>query len=278
MRKISGDGFALVELLTALFIVCILVISLTTIYDASTRAIASVNQRIEKGSSTSEIMRLIVDDITKASSAGTDTTFTLKSKLSGGAALYRFEIASKIYDNTGKELIYQKVIWQSDYDFITDTISLYRSAGGMMPSDPIASTQAKENPQSDIFIPVCQGLTYFTIKVPQIQDTPQGQIVDYLDQWANDEMPGGVVVELSFEPPVEYVTGEIEVLPEDRLVESISLNRSKEYRFQFVAKDLDAAYGQEEELLEEEDVLEDDDIMEEENFVEAANTGQETKR
>ncbi len=276
MRKICRDGFALVELLTALFIVCILVIALTTIYDASTRAIASINQRIEKGASTSEIMQLIVDDITKASSAGTDTTFTLKSKLAGGAVLYRFEVASKIYDNTGKELIYQKVIWQSDVDLFTGTMSLYRCAGGMMPSSPVASEQAKENPQSDIFVPICQGLTYFTIKVPQIQDTPQGQVVDYLDQWSNPEMPGGVVVELSFELPVEYVTGETEVLPEDRLVESISINRSKEYKFQFVAKDLDAAYGQEEEMTEED--LTDEGVMEDDEPVEEANVKQEGTR
>ncbi len=257
MRKINGTGFALVELLTALFIVCILVIALTTIYDSSTKAISAINQRIEKGGATSEIMWLIVDDITKASSADTDTTFLLKTKIFDGAALYRLEIASKVFDNTGKELIYQKVIWQSDYDIYTRTISLYRSKGGMMPLDPVLGAEQAGQSQSDIFVPVCHGLTYFTIQIPQVQDTPQGQIVNYLDQWGNDEMPGGVIVDLSFEQPVEYVTGEVEVLPEDRLIESISLNRSKEYKFQFIAKDLDAAYAQEEEPVEDETMEED---------------------
>jgi len=275
MRKINRRAFALVELLTALFIVCILVMALTTIYESSTNAIAAINQRIEKGASTSEIMRLIVDDVTKASSADTDTSFTLRSKLSGGIALYRLEIASKIYDNSGKELVYQKIIWQSDYDLFTGTISLYRCSGGMIPADPVLSTEAKENPQSDIFVPVCQGLTYFTIQIPQIQDTPEGQIINYLDQWEAAEMPGGVIVDLSFEPPVEYVTGETEVLIEDRLIESISLNRSREYRFQFIAKDLDAAYGQEEELPAEETEQTEETQMEEDKPADTGNVKRE---
>lgn len=269
MRKSSG-GFSLVELLTALFIVCILVIALTVIYDASIKTLSVISVKLEKGLTSSEIMRLIVDDIVKVSSGDSDTSFSLKTKMFNNVALYRFEIISKIYDNTGKELFYRKVIWQSDYDSNTGTISLYRCMGGMAVEDPILSTQAKENPDTDIFVPVCRGLTYFTVQVPQVQDTPEGPIVNYVDQWASDEMPGGVAVTLSFTPPVEYVTGQVEVPVEDRTVETVSVNRSKQYKFQFVAKDLEAASVQEEEKTDEE--MTDDEKSEQQQ------SGQQSKK
>jgi hypothetical protein len=121
----------------------------------------------------------------------------------------------------------------------------------MAVEDPVLSTQAKENPDVDIFVPVCRGLTYFSMQIPQVQDTPEGAIVNYTDKWSADEMPGGVMITLSFEPPVEYVTGQIEVPVEDRTAQTVSVNRSREYKFQFVAKDLDAAYGQQDEQQEE---------------------------
>ena len=256
MRK--PKGFSLVELLTALFIVCILVVALTTIYSASVNAISAIDEKLEDGFNSNDIIHRIVDDVSTVSSYDTDTSLTLKSKIVDGVTLYRLEVLSKIYDNSGKEIEYKKVIWQSDYDFATGEISLYRCMSGMAVEDPVLSTDARNNPDVDIFVPVCSGLTYFTMQVPQVTNTSAGEIENYLDSWEKDEMPGGIMVELSFAPPVEYVTGEVEVVAEDRISRRISVNRSREYKFKFVAKDLEGIYGDDQDETEEDEIIEDD--------------------
>jgi prepilin-type N-terminal cleavage/methylation domain-containing protein len=263
-------GFSLVELLTALFIVSILVIAMATIYQSAVGAIGAIDEKLESGFGSTDIMHLIVDDISTVSSLDTDTSLTLQSKAVDGITVYRLEIISKIYDNAGKEIVYKKVIWQSDYDYLTGTISLYRCMGGMDVEDPILNTQARNNPDNDIFVPVVSGLTYFTMQVPQITATSQGEIENYLDSWEKDEMPGGIMVTLSFAPPVEYITGEVEVAEEDRVVRRISVNRSKEYKFKFVAKDLEEIYGEEDEdemSEDDEEVVEEGEIVSEDGEV-----------
>lgn len=261
MMNSRNKAFSLVEVLASLFIVCVMVAVLTVIYQSSRQALAAVDERLDSGFFSSEVMQLIVEDIDKLSASDSDSSLQLQSKLVGGGVVYRLEIINKIYDNDGKEVEYRKVIWQSDYDSLTQSYTLYRCYSGMSVEDPVLSTQAREFPDSDIFVPVCEGLTYFTISVPKIQQTQQGQEVEYLDRWEEEGMPGGLVVELSFAPAVEYVTGEVEVPVEKRLMRTIAVNRARDYGFEFVAKNLVDEYG---ELVTDagEDVIDDEDFEE----------------
>ncbi len=262
-------AFSLVELLSALFIVSLMVIGLAIVYTNSVDAITAIDNELESSFGTTNIVHLIAEDISKVSSLDTDTSLRLESKNVDGFTLYRLEIISKIYDNNGEQIEFKKVIWQSDYDFETDSITLYRCMTGMGVEDPILSTQARNNPESDIFVPVCTGLTHFTMQVPRITNTSQGIEENYLDSWEKDEeMPGAIVVELSFREPVEYVTGEVEVLPEDITTRWVSVNRSRDYKFKFVSKDLEEIYGEEEEEEDEqdEDLDEDEEIVDDEDF------------
>jgi hypothetical protein len=263
-----NKAFSLAELLTALIIVSILVIAMTTIYQASMSAVLAIDEKLDEGFGSTDVLHRMLDDISTVSSLDTETSLTLESKVVDGVAVYRLEVVSNIYDNAGKEVLYKKVIWQSDYDYMTGTISLYRCMGGLDIEDPILNTQARNNPDSDIFVPVVSGLTYFTIQVPQETNTSQEQYEDYLDVWDKEDMPGAILVELSFAEPVEYVTGEVEVPVEDRITRRISVNRSKDYKFRFIPKDLEGIYGEDEEQLEdeelgEEDMSEDGEIIEE---------------
>ena len=242
MRK-NVKAFSLVELLTALFIVSILVISLTTIYDSSIMAITAIDEKLEDGFDAVNILHLIVDDVARVSSLDTDTTFALKSKTVDGVMVYRLEIIGKIYDNDGKEMEYKKIVWQSDYDYLNGTTTLYRCEAGMGVQDPLLGTQQRKNVGREIFVPVCFGLTHFTIQVPSGSAIKGNELEQYADSWEEDGMPGGIIIEMSFAAPVEYITGEVEVPLEDRVSRRISVNRSRQYRFEFIPKDLDAIYG-----------------------------------
>ena len=262
--RVNVKAFSLIELLTALFIVSIMVISLTTIYDSSIKAIGAIDEKLEDGFDSTNILHLIVDDVARVSSLDTDTTFALKSKTIDGVMVYRLEIIGKIYDNDGKEMEYKKVVWQSDYDYLSDTTTLYRCEAGMGVQDPLLGTQQRENEGSEIFVPVCSGLTHFSIQVPSGNTISGEEEEEYADSWEQDGMPGGIIVEMSFTPPVEYITGEVEVPLEDRVSRRISVNRSRQYRFEFIPKDLDAAYGydDEEELIGEdgEEIIDDEEF------------------
>ncbi|AQQ09380.1 Type II secretory pathway, component PulJ [Sedimentisphaera cyanobacteriorum] len=258
MRK----GLTLLELLAALAVTSIILITMVTLLYASQNTLKTINTELDASTRSQEILQKIAEDINEFAAEGENVTFKLESKNTPEGLLYRFEMTNYFNTTSNQKDVFKKVVWQSDFDVMLGTFVIYRSRSGMQLEDSVVSTEQKQNPEREIYVPVTTGATYFSL---QAYDNDK-----LLDEWKDDDMPGAMFIGVSFDPPVELITGEVVVPEEDRFYRTVSVSRARNYDFKFVEKDLEAEY---EELLEEgqeeseseQDSAEQEDVSREDN-------------
>ncbi|ARN57833.1 prepilin-type N-terminal cleavage/methylation domain-containing protein [Sedimentisphaera salicampi] len=238
MRK----GLTLLELLAALAVTSIILITMVTLLYASQNTLKTINTELDESTRSQEVLQKIAEDINEFAAEGENVTFKLESKNTPEGLLYRFEMINYFNTSSNQKDVFKKVVWQSDFDVMLGTFVIYRSRSGMKLEDSVVSTEQQQNPEREIYVPVTTGATYFSI---QAYDND-----NLLDEWKDDNMPGAMFIGISFAPPVELITGEVVVPEEDRSYRTVSVSRSRNYDFKFVEKDLEAEY---EELLEEDE-------------------------
>ena len=102
-----------------------------------------------------EVLQRVAEDLDRILAIGSDTRVTLESKLdSSGFPTARLEIVRTIFDAKNKPKVYEKIIWQSsyDYDSYADGLVLYRSHSGIAIEDKLLD-QNKERWERELFIP-----------------------------------------------------------------------------------------------------------------------------
>ncbi len=225
-------GFTLLEITTVMVISSMVVITALSIFHRVKKTSLKINEKLETKDVTGEILQRIARDLDNLAVPGADTTITINNKMEGRYNKSQLIIENKIYDKASKPQVYEKIVWQSDYDEQWDCLNLYRSHSGINLEDRMLDAALAEKQKEGIalFIPICFGMTFFQIVVPQQEKDP-------LAKWAGKTLPQAVQVSISFEPETENFDGTFEVLQEDITTRNIAIDRTRKIRFQFVKKD-----------------------------------------
>ena len=256
-RVRARKAVTLIETLTVLMISAMIIMAVLTVFRKTKNAAASINRNLDKNSQSNEILQRIADDIDRLISPGFDTTIALKNKNESGYETAQLTIENKFYSKKKLE-IFEKIIWQASYDPFEESLVLYRYHTGTHIEDKVfaSGTDSAGTEEIDRFIPLCAGVTHFSIKVPQKnvkkesnkKETGKEEEVEeevkMLDKWITTVLPKSVVVSISFAEPLELSIGEIEVPENERTVRTIAIDRIRKIPFVFVKKDFELEIGE----------------------------------
>ena len=179
-----------------------------------------------------EVLQRIAEDLDRLVKPGYDIKVTVANKIVNGINKSQLVIQSNFYNNSAKAVIFEKVIWQSEYDEFEDRLVVYRGHSGVNLDDKILSVAEASRDESEQkpFVPVCTGMTFFEFSIPQGEAEP-------LQQWKEKTLPPAVTTAMSFALPTELSTGEYVILDEDKEIRTIAIDRTKKIRFVFVKKE-----------------------------------------
>jgi len=228
----SRRAFSLVEIITVLVISSMIMISTLAIFNRVRKATASINARLDKEDVADEVLQRIAEDLDRLAAPGFDTKVTINNKLSNGYNITQLIIENKFYDKSSKPQTFEKIVWQSQFDEIEKITVLYRHHGGLNLEDKIldGDLQAEQSDGTELFIPICWGMTLFEIVVPK-------KDVDPFTQWTKSELPKSVAVKISFAEPIENLDGTLEILEEDIIVRNIAIDRTRKMKYVFKKKE-----------------------------------------
>lgn len=225
--KISNHNraFTLAEVLAALVIGTMVLIAVLGIYNRAERAAAAITRKLEGLRVPNEVLQRIAEDLDRVITHGADTKITIENKVTEGYQSARLRITKTIYDDKNKKETFEEIVWQSGYDFQseTDGLVLYRSHSGMTLEDKLLDEPRASVEKAFSFIPVCSGVTFFKIQVPSGDK--------FVNKWTSDKLPVGVVITISFAEPFETPSGALEVPEEQIITRSIAIDRTRKLRF-----------------------------------------------
>ncbi|HDZ69106.1 MAG TPA: hypothetical protein ENH43_01650 [Phycisphaerales bacterium] len=89
--------------------------------------------------------------------------------------------------------------------------------------------EQKESWERELFVPICDGVTFFKIQVPKGED--------FLDRWTSASLPKAVVVTISFTEPFKTLDGTLDVPDAEKITRTIAIDRTRKIRFIFVKKE-----------------------------------------
>ena len=225
----NNRALTLLEVLVALVIGSLVIIVSATLLTRSTKTFKSIESALDENTLPREILHMIAKDVEDVVSPGADAFLHVQNKTYKGHNETRLEITSRVYDKKRTPVILKRVVWQSKYDPGLDRIVLYRSRSGLATADVILDTQAREHPDSLVFVPLTDELTYFKVFIGNMQEEP-------LSQWLSSRLPEAIKVEMSFAQPIDTITKEQEFAPEDLLSRTIVVDMTR--RISFIVPDI----------------------------------------
>ena len=225
-------GFSLMEIMAVLIIVTMVTLAALAVFNRVRKASASISSRLDKNDASMEVLQRVAEDIDRLVKPGYDIKVTVANKSVDGFNKSQLVIQNSFYNKAGKPVIFEKVIWQTQYDAFEGMMILYRGHFGVNLDDKILSVEEAQRDTIDqkLFVPVCAGMTLFEFTVPQGDDKKP------LQQWTSKKLPPAITVEMSFNPPIELATGEFVILEEDMEKRTIAIDRTKKLKFIFVRK------------------------------------------
>ncbi len=221
-------GFSLAEVLASLVIGSIVLVAMVRIHSQAERNAAAAFRRLDATRLPAEILQLIAEDLDRIVSSGTETRISIDNKFIEGYASSQLIIRNTMTDEKNKEKEFETVTWQGSYDFESgyDGLVLYRGQKGMIPSDKLLDSQRADWESNYTFVPVCEGITYFTIMVPQGDHL--------LAKWVGDKLPSSVIVTISFAEPVDMLDGTVDVPEEEKFTRIIAIDRTRKMTFSLI--------------------------------------------
>jgi prepilin-type N-terminal cleavage/methylation domain-containing protein len=232
------SGFSLAEVLAALTIAAMVLVATLGIYSRAEHSARAITHKLDNSRLPSEILQRIAEDLDEVFVASSDTKITIENKLDHLHPTARLTMLKTIYDNSNRKQTFERIVWQSSFDYESDAngLVLYRSHSGIGVEDKLLDEQ-KENWERELFVPICTGVTFFKIQVPQGED--------FQDKWTSDRLPPGIVISISFAEPFKTVTGTFDVPDEEKFTRTIAVDRTRKIKFIFTKKE------KEEELINE---------------------------
>jgi type II secretory pathway component PulJ len=251
IQKRKGT-ISLVELLAAMIIASLIVVVAVRVYSRANSSARSLDNFIKRNDKPIGILQLIVQDVDRLATSGTDATLKFSNKFDSGYNICQMTIESKIYNKELEPETFEKVIWQSQYNHDANGLVLYRAHSGMMLEDKVINElddQFTKWKDRQLFVPVCAELTHFKIEVPQddvfdafkktsAQTTVQQTTTEnFLNKWNKDDLPKSLRLSISFAPAEKLPTGGFEVPEEDIIFRTLAVDRIRKIPYKFVKKD-----------------------------------------
>ncbi|TKJ38766.1 MAG: hypothetical protein CEE38_03425 [Planctomycetes bacterium B3_Pla] len=255
MRRTFGkyrmpSGFSLGEMLAAMTIGAMVLVAVLTIYNRAERSAAAVTRRLDSSRLPREVLQRIAEDLDNIMSTGSDATITIQNKFDNLFPAARMIISRTFRDNASRERKFEEIVWQSSYDFesFVEGLVLYRSHSGIASEDKLLD-KGKEDWEKELFVPLCSGVTFFSIKAVK-GDKP-------VEKWSGSP-PAGIEVTLSFAEPFKRVNGTLDVPEEEKIIRTIAIDRTRKIKFA-VAKNAPPSEQEETEETTEPDAAENED-------------------
>ena len=221
-------GFSLAELLAALAISAMVLAAVLAIYSRAQRSAAAIVRKLDSTRLSTEVLQAITEDLDTITVSGPDTRITIENKFDRGIPTARMTMRKIIYNSRNQEQSFEEIVWQTSYDYDSDAngLILYRSHTGMALEDKLLDEKREDWEKAYSFIPICTGITYFSIQVPRGEN--------FQDRWTSPSLPPGITVTLSFAEPFKTVTGTLDVPDEEKITRTIAIDRTRKLRFQIV--------------------------------------------
>jgi hypothetical protein len=230
-------GLSLAEMLAALTIGAMVLAAVLSIYSLAERSAAAVTRKLDGSRLPFEVLQRIAEDLDGIVAADSDTKITIENKFENGFPAAKLTILKTFHDSKNTEQTFEEIIWQSSYDFESDTdgLVLYRSYKGIALEDKLLDEKREDWEKAYSFVPICNGITFFKIQVPQ------GEKLQ--DEWNNPLLPNGITVTISFAEPSKTIMGTLDVPDEAKITRTIAIDRTRKIKFEIVSKE----YGPDEE-------------------------------
>jgi len=228
----SNKGFSLAEMIAALVIGSMILIAVLSVYNRAQSASASVTRIFGAFQTPREVLQLIAEDLDRIIVENQDTTIRFQNKTDlNGYRSARLEITKTIFNKDNQVTAFEKIVWQTSADLYSDAngLVLYRSHSGMVIEDKLLD-ESKEQWQRDVFVPVCEGVTFFSVQTDTGQKLPDGTPV-IMDSWTSAALPTNVLVKVSFTEPVEVLNGVWEIPDYQKIARTIAIDRTRKIPF-----------------------------------------------
>ncbi|HUT28473.1 MAG TPA: hypothetical protein VMX13_01680 [Sedimentisphaerales bacterium] len=252
MHKISDTfrrrhGFSLAEALASVMIGAMVLVAMLRVYAQADRSAASIRRGLDSSRLPSELLQRIAEDLDGIIASDPDTKITVENKFVNGYPAARLTIEKTIKDSKNRTQVFEKIVWQSAYDYFSDAngLTLFRSHSGMSLEDKLLDEKRADIEKEYPLVPICSGVTCFKIQVPRGEEL--------LDRWLSLSLPPGLIVTASFAEPFQTVEGTLDVPEEDKITRTIAVDRTRKIKFEIVKRETEEEMGdQQEEAAAEE--------------------------
>jgi prepilin-type N-terminal cleavage/methylation domain-containing protein len=218
-------GFSLAEVVAALTIGALVLVAVIAVYNRAQSAAAAIYSHLDSEQQSTEVLQRIAEDLDGIIDAGKNVKITIVNRWeSHGLHTARLEILKNVYDDQQIPQVLEKIVWQGnfDYDGGSGGLVLYRSHSGIAYEDKLLE-QDKEGWQRELFVPVCAGVTYFAVRIPQGDQMAES--------WNSDTLPAGLNILLSFAEPFKSPAGVMDVLDYDKITRTVAIDRTRKMKF-----------------------------------------------
>ena len=248
IRNKLKKGFSLAEVMAAVLISSMVLITALTVYSRSQKAAIAVLGKIDKSRLSQEVLQRIAEDLDGIISDGSETSIAIQNSRTNGFSSARLTITKMIFGENNEKKLYEQIIWAAGIDPESESnrLILYRSHSGIALEDRLLE-EGRDQAQREEFIPICEGLTFFRIAVPQIlpkknisqpaADTASIPVTstqreDDILSWTGQALPKSVIVTLSFADPLENSDGTFDVYEEDMVFRTVAIDRTRKIKFE----------------------------------------------
>lgn len=235
-RRHSARAFSLIEILTVLTLSAMILAAVILIYNRVRNSAAAITARLNKQGLPDELLQKIAEDIDRLAAPGFDASISIRNKEDSGYNSAQLVIENRYYGSSQTANIYERVVWQSNYDPFLGQMILYRSHSGLNLEDKLVDTVRSGEDKPELFVPVCSGLTYFGVFALTGSETEEQEPAS---SWQKQTMPNGILLGLSLEPMTQLEDGSF-VLPEGGIVyRAVAVDRTRSIPYKFTVKLVD---------------------------------------
>jgi hypothetical protein len=237
------SGFSLGEMLAAMVIGAMVLTAILTIYSRANQSAEAVLGKIEHPALATEVLQCLADDLERVLGSGQDTTIQIKNGLDNGLAKAQLVIRRTMRDARSDEKTFEEITWRAGYDYEGSSpgLVIYRAHEGVNLEDKLLDPKRKSWESNYPLVPLCRGVTFFRIEVPQGDR--------FVEEWSEPALPPGVRVTISFAQPHETVRGAWDVQEDEKISRTIAIDKTRKIKFIMAlgdraAADPNAAFGE----------------------------------
>ena len=246
-RIVCEKAFTLAETVIALVVGAMVLVTMWGVYGGVQRSAAAVTKKLDMLQLPYEVVQGIAEDLDRIVASQSDTQITVENKIIDGYPAARLTIKRTMDDGKGKQQEFETIIWQSSYDYDGDAngLTMYRSHTGITLEDKFLDERRADWEQAYSFVPVCSGVTHFSVHVPAGEEL--------VEAWTGPQLPRGLVVTVSFAEPMETMEGTWEVPEEEKTVRAVAIGRTRTIAFTIVEPEFEDEEEEEKEKDEDEE-------------------------